>query len=133
MEHGKHILLVDEDPSFRFSAGIVLRNAGLRVSEAGDGEEALRRFRDARFGRNPVDLLLANVRTPGMSALELIDEIRRLGDDVPFAVMTCCDEPCVSEEIRKRGCRDAIAKPFDPAEFVRRVRRALEDSSEPVC
>lgn len=132
MEEGKHILLVDDESSFRFSIGVVLRMAGFRLCEAGDGHEALRRFHDARIRETPVDLVLTDVRMPGMAGIELIDEIRRHEPGVPIVVVTCCNEPCDAEELRIRGCRDAIAKPFDPTELVRLVRRVLEDSAEVV-
>ena len=66
------VLLVDDDPAVAKVLGALLGQAGLSVHTASRGDEAL-----ALLGRKPIDVVVSDVRMPGMSGLELLAEVGR--------------------------------------------------------
>ena len=118
---GKHILVVDDEREFQFSAEIALRRAGYRAEVAGDGMEALAKFAESEQRKDPFDLVVLDIRMPGMSGVELMDEMSRRGIFVPVFVMTCFVEKGLARELNARGCLDVIEKPFPPQELVSRI------------
>jgi len=63
----KHILIVDDEPSFRFSAGIALRQAGYITSEAVDGSEALFVIGDRHNSGSQFDAIVLDIQMPKMT------------------------------------------------------------------
>jgi two-component system, NtrC family, C4-dicarboxylate transport response regulator DctD len=129
-----HVLIVDDEPNFRFSTGIALRRAGYAITEAENAEQALSLITRAygldlplcRPGRPPsFDLLLVDVQMPGMSGVELIDEVRRRNIGVPIFVVSGFADKRLSDELRSRGCFDLLNKPFEPVELIEKVWTAI--------
>ena len=67
-----HILVVDDDESFRRMIKDVLRQTGIRCSVASSGDEALK-----LLDREPVDVVIADIHMPGMSGIDALGEIRK--------------------------------------------------------
>src|SRR5947207_4591390 len=116
------ILLVEDDE--KIAANIVLR-----LREAGYGVVAFRSAEDARvylrdIGNVQPDMLLVDVRLPGMSGIELI---RRLGTDVPPAIIIS-GEASMAETVEaiRLGVHDFIDKPFSRERLVKAVQNCLE-------
>jgi CheY-like chemotaxis protein len=121
----KHILIVDDEKEFLFSAEIALRNAGYRTEAAIDGKKALVKIREAQDRSDPFDLLVLDIRMPGMSGVELIDELNRREIVLPALVMSAYIEKPLTRELEKKGCFDIIEKPFPPKELVGRIAEVL--------
>lgn len=125
MAEGGHILLVDDEADFLFSVSVVLRKNGFRVDMAENGNEAMLKILEARKKEDPFDLLITDIRMPGMSGYNLIDAVRLCNLSTPFFAMTCfCDEELIGE-LKRRGCEEVIEKPFLPEELVERTRGIL--------
>ena len=122
----KHILLADDEPGFRFSAGLALRIAGYRVTEAEDGMDALDGLIRLKEEGTPVDLLVTDLRMPNLSGTELVDALRRHGVPVPVFVVSGCGDPEALRELSAAGCVEYMEKPFQPPELVERIRSILE-------
>jgi CheY-like chemotaxis protein len=127
----KRILLVDDEEEFRFSAGVALRQAGYRIDVAGDGPEALEKILGSQEGTEPFDLLVLDIRMPGMSGTELIDELRSRDISLPVFVMTCFGDKALLDELEGKGCRALIEKPFRPRDLVDRIASLLGGESVP--
>ena len=125
VEASKHILLVDDEPDFLFSAGIALRKAGYRVHAAVSGKEALDRVLEARNASEPFDLLVTDIRMPWMSGFELMDTLKLWGISIPLMAMTCFSDGELVGELKTRGCVELIEKPFTPDDLVSRVGHFL--------
>ncbi|HEX9191984.1 MAG TPA: response regulator [Candidatus Deferrimicrobiaceae bacterium] len=124
-----HILIVDDEEGFRFGAVVALRRGGYRVSEAGNGGEALEKILSARDAGDPVRLVVTDIRMPVMSGIELIDALRERGVDTAFCAITCFGDQTLVSELAGKGCTDYLEKPFSPDDLVRRLREILQGDS----
>ena len=104
------VLIVDDSRAMRMIIRRSLRRAGLRVGtvlEAGDGIEALERFRE----RIP-DVVLADWNMPRMNGLTLLRQVRKAGYRGPFGLVTVEFTPQMRTLAREAGASFFIAKPF---------------------
>ncbi len=113
------ILVVDDEAGIRELVGAYLRNEGFEVDEPADGEDALDRFR-----RTPPDLVVLDLRLPGIDGLDVLREIRRTSSVYVIVLTARSDETdkLIGLEL---GADDYITKPFSPRELVARVRAVL--------
>ena len=114
------VLLVDDDPAVAKVLGALLTQAGLTVHTARSGTEAL-----ALLGHKPIDVVVSDVRMPGMSGLELLAEVTRAWPGVPIVLMTAHGTVPMAVEAMKAGALDFILKPFDREEILFIIRKAL--------
>ena len=115
----ERVLVVDDEAGIRELVGSYLRNEGFTVDEAADGEAALDNFR----ARQP-DLVVLDLRLPGIDGYDVLREIRR--DSAVYVIVLSAR----SEETDKLiglelGADDYMTKPFSPRELVARVRAVL--------
>ncbi|MDB4968398.1 MAG: response regulator receiver modulated diguanylate cyclase with sensor [Myxococcales bacterium] len=124
-ERGKSrqkILLVDDDPGIRMICRDVLEGQGYVVREAEDGDKATieaRRFRP--------DLVLVDVMMPGMDGFTLAQKLRsdRETSLTPIIFLSARGQTVDKVRAFKLGAEDYLVKPFDSAELVARVEKAL--------
>jgi len=122
----KRVLLVDDEKSFLLSLeeGLKLYAPWLQIHTASDGEEAL-----GILGRNKVDLLVTDLRMPGMDGFELLERL-----DGGFSGPVLVISAHIGGEVRKRlerlGVKGAIEKPFELEEFAERILSELEFALE---
>ncbi len=114
------VLLVDDDPAVAKVLGALLVQAGLTVHTAKSGAEALE-----LLGQKPIDVVVSDVRMPGMSGLELLSEVTRACPEVPIVLMTAHGTVPMAVEAMKAGAADFILKPFDREEILFTIRKAL--------
>jgi two-component system, NtrC family, response regulator HydG len=115
------VLIVDDKEMMRDSVGQTLARAGFEVASASDGAAALEWCRSRR-----PDVLITDMRMPGMSGLELIEQVRRLDEDLPVLVMTAFGTIDTAVRAMKVGAFDYLTKPFEGDELVIAVKRAIE-------
>jgi CheY-like chemotaxis protein/anti-sigma regulatory factor (Ser/Thr protein kinase) len=119
------ILVVDDDDTTRLVIRKVLAKAGLTVSEAKDGVEALEALRNGRF-----DLMLLDVWMPRMTGLDLLAELRSVDQAPRVIVMTSDDAPETLLKAVREQAFDYVHKPVEPSKLLTSVREAL-DAPEP--
>lgn len=115
------VLVAEDDAQVRGLASRALANAGYRVLVARDGGEAVRLFEDHR---EAVDLCVLDLVMPKVSGRAAWLEIRRLRPDVPVLFASGYSEDSVFEDGAPEGA-ELIAKPYQPAELLARVRTIL--------
>jgi len=112
----KTVLVVEDEGAIARLIRDYLVGAGFDVVLAGDGDAALRAFRE-----QPADLVVLDLGLPGRDGLDVTRELRRLSD-VPIIVVTARGEETDRVVGLELGADDYVVKPFSPKELVARVR-----------
>jgi len=115
------ILVVDDEEPVRDVPCEYFESQGFGVEAAPDGEAAL-----AALGRLRPDLVLLDVRMPGIDGVEVLRRIRRADPDVPVIMVTANEDVALAKEMLKLGAFDYVAKPFDRSYLDRGVSEAAE-------
>lgn len=113
------ILIVDDDPHIREVIRVALKKAGMSVTEARDGKEAL-----ARFAGDRPDLIVLDIGMPEFDGLDVCREIRK-SSDVPILFLSARDDEIDRVLGLEIGGDDYVTKPFSPRELVARVNVIL--------
>ena len=116
----ERVLVVDDEPDMAESLRRILAKAGYEVLVETDGDRVLE-----RVTAEAPDLIVTDLRMPGLSGIELMDQLRSRRVEVPVIVETGL---ALSDDVLEaidRGAADYVAKPFAPEELVLRVRKAL--------
>ncbi|MCA9528052.1 MAG: sigma-54-dependent Fis family transcriptional regulator, partial [Myxococcales bacterium] len=116
-------LVVDDEPAVRYLLRALFEEEGFDVDEAADGDAGL-----ARARQGGVDLVITDLRMPGLDGLALLDALLTLPRAPRVILVTAHGSERAAVEAMKRGATDYFAKPFDNDEVVRVVRRALESA-----
>jgi CheY-like chemotaxis protein len=111
------ILLVDDDDDVRESLSAILEASGFRVLTAAGGDAALKLLAD----EVRIDLLLTDIRMPGVDGLELARQVARAQPSLKVLFISGYPGPAAGGLDKSR----LISKPVKAADLVRRVRRAL--------
>ena len=115
------ILVIDDDDAVRDSIERMLRGAGYAVQTARTGEDGLAMARGGAF-----DVILSDMRMPGLSGLDVLRLLRETRVDTAFIVMTGFGSVDTAVESMKVGAVDFVQKPFFRDELLIRVRAAAE-------
>ena len=113
------VLVVEDEEKLRRVIELQLKEAGLEVEQAGSSEEALKLVDRA-------DLILTDLRLPGLSGLELLAALRRQDSHIPVVVMTAFGSIENAVEAMKAGAVDFLPKPFSLDHLMTVVTKALE-------
>jgi two-component system NtrC family response regulator len=116
-----HVLVVDDEPVQRQVLAGFLRKRGYQVTEVSGADAAL-----GIVARETVDLVLSDIRMPGRSGAELLQEVRSLNPEVPVILMTAYGTIASAVDAMKRGAADYLTKPIDLDELEILVARTLE-------
>ncbi len=117
----KHILIAEDDTVQREIIGDILEQYNYTVARAAGGEEALESLRRTAF-----DLLLTDMKMPGMDGLELLRRAKSLRPDLDVVVMTAHATIKTAVTAIREGATDYLEKPFDKDELLLVIQRALE-------
>ncbi|QJT09628.1 sigma-54-dependent transcriptional regulator [Oceanidesulfovibrio marinus] len=115
------ILIVDDDAQLRRSFSKLLADRGYVVETAASGEQCLE-----RAGQGGVDLVIQDVRLPGMDGLETFSRLRELEPTPQVIVMTAFGTMETAVEATKLGAYDYVLKPFDIPTMLDLIEKALE-------
>ena len=120
-----HLLIVDDESSTSWALAEGLSDDGFTIDTFRSGEDA---WEWLRVGQSA--LVIADLRLPGMSGLELARKLRRGPRSQPVIIVTAYGTPEMLVQLRRAGVCECFAKPF-PIDVLRRsVRRALDAVAE---
>ena len=119
--HERRCLVVDDEPRLRQALVRLMQLDGFTCFECASGVEALE-----ILAREPVILVLSDLRMPKMDGAMLLREVRERYPDIAVIMITAVAEVEVAVECLGRGAMDYISKPFVLEEVRARVRQALE-------
>ena len=117
------ILVVDDEPGLRESFHLIL-DEDFEVIDVPDGTAALDVVRSTQ-----VDLVLLDIRLPGMDGIEVLERIKGIDEGVEVVLVTAVRTVRTAVAAMKLGAFDYLTKPFEEEELLSLVRRALERRS----
>ncbi|WP_328188125.1 sigma-54-dependent transcriptional regulator [Marinobacter sp. OP 3.4] len=115
------ILIVDDEKSFVRSMGFALSEAGFRTLNAHTGEEALE-----LLAEHTPDLMLLDLRLPGMDGMDVLAESVRLHPDLPVVMISAHGDTRAAVQAVKAGATDYLTKPFALDELLHLIRSITE-------
>jgi two-component system, NtrC family, nitrogen regulation response regulator NtrX len=119
------ILVVDDMAAIRTSLREILTEENHEVTEAKDGEEALRKLGEEYF-----DVAFCDVKMPKLDGIELLEKVKKEGITTPFIIISAHGTKETALECLKRGAYHFIPKPFDSIETILiHLRNVLERNS----
>ena len=116
----QHVFIVDDDAEIRDSLKLLLESAGLQSHLYGSAREFL------ADGMPKSGCVVADVRMPDMSGLELQEEIVRRDAQLPVIIITAHADVPLAVRAMKAGAIDFIEKPFDDGQLIGSIRHAFE-------
>jgi two-component system response regulator AtoC len=115
------VLVVDDDPGLRQSLGLLLGEAGYAVDAEGDPVRALERATAGAY-----DLILCDVRMPGLEGREFLRRYRAAGGSALLVMMSAYGNEDAALDAMRDGAYDYLHKPFRPDEVLFTLRKAEE-------
>jgi two-component system response regulator AtoC len=115
------VLIIDDEPSLRQTVSMILDEEGYEVFTASDGKEGL----DKALQLEP-DIVLTDVRMPGMPGIEFLERYRQEGGQALVIVMTAYGSTELAIDAMKKGAYDYVPKPFSADQLVLVLRKAQE-------
>jgi two-component system nitrogen regulation response regulator GlnG len=119
----KPVWIVDDDRSIRWVIEKALSREGIAFSSFSSAKEALEALSDSA-----PEVLVSDVRMPGMSGLELLQTVKQRHPAVPVIVMTAYSDLDSAVAAFQGGAYEYLPKPFDVDQAVELIRRALDES-----
>ena len=119
------IFVVDDDSAVRDALKLLLRSVGQSVETYGAGSEFLEAYSEDRPG-----CLVLDIRMPGMSGMELQQQLNMRGAVVPVIFMTGHGDIPMAVEAMQHGAFDFLQKPFRDQDLLDRIQRAIARDAE---
>jgi DNA-binding NtrC family response regulator len=116
------ILIVDDEVDMlALLAMIITEKTNHMATTTNNPLEVLKLIKEGAF-----DLLIADLKMPGMDGMELIDEVRKIDKSIPILIITAYGSIESAEEAIHKGAYDYITKPFRKEQILIAINRALE-------
>jgi two-component system response regulator FixJ len=114
------VFIVDDDAGVRASVRMLLKSIGIAATPLASAQEFLESFDPAQPG-----CLVLDIRMPGMSGLELQQQLNLRGATIPVIFVTGHGDVPMAVEAMRHGAFDFLQKPFRDQELIDRIQRAL--------
>ncbi len=118
------VLIIDDDEKNRKILKMRLLSEDYQVKEAEDGYKGLKMLEEG-----DCDIVLLDVKMPGMSGIDILSEIKKKEIDIPIMMMTAYGSESIAVEAFKKGADDYLIKPFDTQTAVKRISDLIERHS----
>ncbi|HEX9438805.1 MAG TPA: response regulator transcription factor [Roseiflexaceae bacterium] len=120
MSQAARILIVDDESSIRLTLGALLQRAGYEITAAENGMEAV-----ALLERQSFDLMLVDLKMPGMDGMEVVAAARQRQQDIAIIVLTGHGSLDTAVEGLHQGIFDYLLKTTEPPQVIERVKVGL--------
>jgi DNA-binding NtrC family response regulator len=123
MSEKKRILLIDNEEGLCRMMEQILLDNGYLAKGYTSPRKAVEDFSPGAW-----DLVITDIKMPGMSGLEVLQSIKELDRDIPVIMITAYATVDMSIQALRKGAYDMLTKPFEPEELIYRVKNALQQS-----
>ncbi len=117
-----HLVVIDDDKSFRSYLTTLLEAIGYRVTCFASGEEAVEALEK---GLAP-SMIILDIIMEGLSGIEVLKKVRRIQEDLPIIMLTGVDQTQTIVEAMRFGASDYLVKPFETEELEIAIRNVFE-------
>jgi DNA-binding NtrC family response regulator len=118
----ERILVIDDEPDMLMLLRMIIEdNTSYEVETTNNPAEGLKMLTGEAY-----DLVISDLKMPGMDGLELFDELRKMKPDIPVIIITAYGSPEAADEALKKGVADFITKPFRKDTILFTMKRVLE-------
>jgi len=116
------ILIVDDEKNYLVVLEALLGTEGYEIVTTDNAREAVRSIRES-----DLDLVITDMKMPGMSGMELLEECKKIRPELPVIMMTAYGTIEMAVEAMKKKAYDYITKPFNNEELKLIIKKALEN------
>ena len=120
----KSILVIDDDETVRDTISVMLEQEGFRVQMAAEGREGFEKALTLK-----PDLILVDLRLPGMSGMEICQQVRAANLSTPILVLSAVGDEIDKVLLLEIGADDYVTKPFGSRELLAHIRALLRRAS----
>jgi DNA-binding NtrC family response regulator len=123
MSDKKRILLIDNEAGLCRMMEQILLDNGYLAKAYTSPQKAVEDFQPGAW-----DLVITDIKMPGMSGLEVLQKVKEISRDIPVIMITAYATVDMSIQALRKGAYDMLTKPFEPDELIYRVKNALQQS-----
>ena len=120
----KHLCVLDDDKSIRWVLEKAFQKENFKVSSFEDAESILKNFEKIK-----PDIILSDVRMPGISGIDLVERLKREYPHIPIIIMTAFSDLETTVASLQKGAYEYLTKPFDIDNVISIVKNACENNS----
>ena len=118
----ERILVIDDELDMLMLLRMIIEdNTGYAVETTNNPSEGLKMLTEEKY-----DLVITDLKMPGMDGLEVFEEVREMIPDIPVIIITAYGSPEAADEALKKGVSDFITKPFRKESMIFTMNRVLE-------
>lgn len=119
-KHEGSVIVVDDDPHVLEYMSLLLDQQGYLTYACNNAHDAMERLKERQ-----ADVILSDIVMPGMSGLELLENVHAIDADMPVVLVTAFADLGKAVESIKKGAYDFIMKPYDPEQLIRSLDKAI--------
>ena len=120
----KHLCILDDDKSIRWVLEKAFQKENFKVSSFENAESILKNFEKIK-----PDIILSDVRMPGISGIDLVERLKREYPHIPIIIMTAFSDLETTVASLQKGAYEYLTKPFDIDNVISIVKNACENNS----
>jgi len=124
----KNILIVDDDQAMRLALSESLQSCGYAIEAVENGRDAVTVFTKKKF-----DLVVSDMRMPGMTGMEVLKSVKKMSSGVPVILITAYGTVHTAVEAMKEGAAEFIMKPFSLDDLEAVVRNVLKKTESTIA
>lgn len=123
---GKYIMVIDDSPTIRVSVELALKQIGLLIKQAENGQDALNKINELKSGGEEIVLCISDINMPVLNGIEFITEFRKVDKFTPVVVLTTEAEKDIIQKGKEAGASGWIIKPFQAEDLINVVKRFVK-------